>query len=333
MPVFNAQNFLDDSISSILNQTYKNFEFLIIDDGSTDNSLQIIKHYALLDERIRFFSRKNKGLVYSLNQGINESIGHWIVRMDADDVAYPTRVERQIDYMLRNNLDLSGTWAKKFGAENGFIRPSTSHNDLITDLLYKSCFVHPSIIIKRDVFKSLRYDSFYTHAEDYQLWCSLASGGYKLGNIPEVLLMYRVHESQVSNVNFEIQKKLSQEIRRDYLVNFLRMNDIKSSSFKNLIDNFYSLHMLRGFGCNFFIKIYKSLNCTIRSHFMYLVKKEMIKLSVMYPEVIYSYIRLSLASRSLNFSHLLYLFISMFLSQNLRTKFSAVCKARLGSFG
>jgi glycosyltransferase involved in cell wall biosynthesis len=331
MPVFNAQTYLDDSISSILNQSYKNFELLILDDGSTDDSLQIIKRYATMDGRIRFFSGENKGLVYTLNWGIDESKGHWIVRMDADDIADSNRIERQIDYMLKNNLDLSGTWAKKFGADNGFIKPSIFHNDLVTDLLFKSCFVHPSMIIKRNIFEAITYDALYKHAEDYQLWCNLANRGYKFGNVPEVLLMYRTHASQVSNVNSEHQKKISQEIRGDYLVNFLLMNGMQVPLFKNLIANFNSLELLSGFGCNYFIKIYKSLNSAMQFHFMYLVKTEMIKLSVKNPKVIYSYIRLSIASRAFNFSHLFYLLTSMFLSRNLRVKFHDICRARLRS--
>lgn len=333
MPVFNSQNFLDESISSMLNQTYENFEFLIIDDGSTDDSMRIISRYAIMDKRIRVFSRENRGIVHSLNQGLNEALGYWIVRMDADDISYPNRIESQIQYMLEHNLDVSGTWVKKFGAVSGFIKPSIMHHNLITDLLFKSCFVHPSTVIRRNVFDNLKYDSNYKHAEDYQLWCSLASRGYKFGNIPEVLLMYRVHSSQISNMNSEAQKNISEKISKNYLVNFLQMNYINYCEFKNLIDNFHTLYLLNDFGYKYFIKIHRALNGVMKFHFIYLVKKEMIKISVMHSKVIYAYINLSISSCSFTISHLIYLFISIFLNYKCRVKFNDFCRSRLGGIG
>ena len=108
MPVYNGELYLAQAIDSILNQTYKNFEFIILNDGSNDNSLNIINDYQKEDDRIVLISRENKGLVYSLNEGIEKSKGKYIARMDADDICLPMRFEKQIELMENENLDICG---------------------------------------------------------------------------------------------------------------------------------------------------------------------------------------------------------------------------------
>jgi len=110
MSVYNAQKYLDEAIESILNQTYSNFEFIIINDGSTDKSLEIIENYAKKDSRIIVINRENKGLIYSLNEGIRKANGKYIARMDADDISLPQRLEKQVEFMEKNkNIGICGT--------------------------------------------------------------------------------------------------------------------------------------------------------------------------------------------------------------------------------
>ncbi|WP_244834814.1 glycosyltransferase family 2 protein [Clostridium sp. BJN0001] len=104
MPVFNAEKYLEESIKSVLNQTYKNFEFIIINDGSTDSSLSIINKFKSMDNRIRVIDQKNNGIVYSLNKGISTAKGKYIARMDADDISLPNRIKNQVKYMETNQL-------------------------------------------------------------------------------------------------------------------------------------------------------------------------------------------------------------------------------------
>ena len=114
LPVFNGDKYLSEAIESILNQTYINFEFIIINDGSTDGSLTIIENYRVKDNRIVVISRENKGLIASLNEGIRIANGGYIARMDQDDLSLPTRLEEQVKFMDSNQLDICGTYVQLF---------------------------------------------------------------------------------------------------------------------------------------------------------------------------------------------------------------------------
>lgn len=116
MPVYNSEKYLKESIESILNQSYSDLEFIIINDGSTDNSFKIIKEYAKLDKRINVISRENKGIVYSLNEAIRLAKGEYIARMDADDISAPKRIEKQISFLKSHrDIDILGTQVKVVG--------------------------------------------------------------------------------------------------------------------------------------------------------------------------------------------------------------------------
>ena len=115
MSVYNGEKYLAEAIKSILNQTYKNFEFIIVNDGSKDNSVEIIKNYMKKDNRIVLIDRENKGLPYSLNEGISIAKGQYIARMDADDISLSNRFEKQIKYMEENKIDVCGSYIKLFG--------------------------------------------------------------------------------------------------------------------------------------------------------------------------------------------------------------------------
>jgi len=220
MPVYNSEKYLAKAIESILNQTYRNFEFIIINDGSTDNSFEIIKKYAKRDERIILIDRKeNKGLVYSLIEGINQARGEFIARMDADDVSLPKRFERQMEYMIKNNLDVCGSFIQflRKGIKERIIAFPIKHNDIKYTLLFVNTFSHPTMMFKREVFQKVNYSSDYESAEDYKLWCDiLLNTDFKVGNVPEVLLYYRKYGSQGSIKVFEKQRNLWNKIRLEY---------------------------------------------------------------------------------------------------------------------
>ena len=115
LPVYNAEKYLAEAIDSILNQTFTDFEFIIINDGSTDNSLSILQSYQTQDSRIRLFSRENKGIVMTMNEGIDLARGEWLARMDADDIAMPSRFERQLQHLKETSADICGAWIEFFG--------------------------------------------------------------------------------------------------------------------------------------------------------------------------------------------------------------------------
>ncbi|MGV3216514.1 glycosyltransferase family 2 protein [Clostridium perfringens] len=227
MSVYNGEKYLKESIESILNQTYKNFEFIIINDGSSDGSERIINEYRKKDSRIKIINNiKNKGLIYSLNKGIEESSGKYIARMDADDIALTNRLEKQVEFMESNpELVMSGTEAYFF--IDGLKLIKRKYNAIIDEnkikatLIFSSCFVHPTVIMRRDILidNNLRYKEEYKHAEDYGLWCEISSK-YKVSNLEEPLLKYRVVKNSITrqaNKDMEYRRYIFKKIYNSYL--------------------------------------------------------------------------------------------------------------------
>lgn len=221
MPVYNASQYLAEAIESIVSQTFTDWELIIIDDGSTDDSKLIIKRYAQSDKRIRYYkNEQNMGVIRTLNKGINLSTGKYIARMDADDISLPTRFDTQYRF-LENNADVAmcGTYAlliDEKGNETGRITYLESDEYLRINLLFSPSFIHPSMMIRTDVLKKNLYDESYKHAEDYELWCRIASN-HKVANLPSFLLKYRWHTTNVSVVNNFFQEDTKKRIMREGL--------------------------------------------------------------------------------------------------------------------
>lgn len=216
MPVYNGEPYLRDAMDSILTQTFHNFEFLIIDDGSTDASADIIRSYN--DFRIRLeCNGRNLGLIPTLNKGLELAKGEYIARMDCDDISLPGRLAVQARVMDANrSWGVCGTWIRIFdGSGDGHVHPySTDPDTLICELLFNPPLAHPSAIIRRDLFGALdlRYDESYKNAEDYELWYR-ASRHTILSNIPKVLLLYRSHPRQVGMKHYSEQQSVAGRIR------------------------------------------------------------------------------------------------------------------------
>lgn len=210
MSVFNGGKYLNEAISSILNQTYSNFELIIINDGSKDESEKIILAYK--DRRIRYFKNgQNKGLINSLNKGLSESLGKYIVRMDADDVCHPDRLKVLYNLMETNhNVSIMGSAVIDFSS----CFPPLDLSSLklieykkINSIAFFNCpLLHPSVIIRSQFLKenNLFYDSSYIHAEDNALWLDSIKMGIVM-SIDYPLLKYRRHPDQVSNIHSKTQ--------------------------------------------------------------------------------------------------------------------------------
>ncbi|MDD3012244.1 MAG: glycosyltransferase [Candidatus Gastranaerophilales bacterium] len=212
MPVYNSEKYLREAIKSILNQTFYDFEFLIINDGSTDKSVDIIESFN--DPRIRLVhNKKNLGLIASLNKGLDLCKGEYIARMDADDISLPTRLEKQVEF-LDSNSDtvICSSLIKTFGDVNPSVfRYPENHESIKSTLLFKNSIAHPAVMMKKSAIKGLYFDPEYKHAEDYELWVR-ASKYLKLYNMQEVLLLYRMHAEQVSQHHLEAQSASSRKI-------------------------------------------------------------------------------------------------------------------------
>lgn len=219
MSVYNSEKYLVEAIESILNQTYTNFEFIIVNDGSIDSSLDIIQEYMKKDERIVLISRDNKGLPHSLNEGIEKAKGKYIARMDADDISLSTRFEEQVKFMEDNKIDVCGSYVQIFGSSRTTIweYPKT-HNEIEFTLISMTSFAHPTVMMKKEIFNNVKYSDYKT-AQDYKLWTDIVLAGYKCANIDKVLLNYRMHDGQVTSQKRVLQKQYTYEISKFFIEN------------------------------------------------------------------------------------------------------------------
>lgn len=196
IPFYNSEKYLAYAIQSVLSQTYENWELILIDDGSKDNSLYVAKKFAAVDERIRIISDgENKKLPYRLNQLVVESKGEFIARMDADDIMHPERLEMQFDFLKNNiNFDLVSSGLISIDNSNqvkGFRCVDELYYDFITPKLSYPV-VHPSIIARKSWFERNQYSEKYPRAEDFELWTrSIRSNDFKMAVLPDLLLYYR----------------------------------------------------------------------------------------------------------------------------------------------
>ena len=230
IPCYNCEPYIREAVMSIMRQSYANLEILVIDDGSTDNTGNILKELAEEDTRIVYIkNEKNLKLIATLNKGLDLCKGKYIARMDADDISVPSRIEKQVDFLEKHpNIGVVGAHIEFFGGNKRSIwKTNTEDKYIRADLLFGTCFAHPVVMMRTSVLRDhhLYYNTDYPHAEDYKLWCDIAQYT-ELANIPEVLLYYRINENQVSYKYHKKQKETAQKIRREYINNFLTKKDI-----------------------------------------------------------------------------------------------------------
>lgn len=226
MPVYNSEKYLAEAIDSILWQTLQNFQFLIIDDGSTDSSADIIRSYQ--DPRIRFVRNpQNMGISATLNKGIELSETELIARMDADDISYPKRLQKQYDYFLDNpDCVLLSTWAQEVTMDKEPYMVQHFDSRYYAYMLNFECWIyHPTVMYKKSAVESVGKYSL-PYCEDYDLWWKIANR-YKINNLEEVLLDYRCSEESLSRVTrkFEYEKYQHDLVVRN--VNFYTEEKIK----------------------------------------------------------------------------------------------------------
>lgn len=223
MSAYNAEKYLSAAIESILKQSYKNFEFIIVDDGSKDGTLEIIKEYANSDSRIVWISRENKGLISSLNEALSIARGKYIARMDADDISEPNRLQTQLNFLEDNpSYSVVGSRAIAIdatGQQIGHLRPPASNYFIQSMFFFGNCIIHPSVMINRELTGTeLYYAKDALHAEDYELWLRLSEKKQaKFHILKSPLLLYRVLPNSISRSNAKQQLKMSAFLQRKYL--------------------------------------------------------------------------------------------------------------------
>lgn len=202
MSVFNGERFLREAVESILQQSLRDFEFIIIDDGSTDQSAAILHSYQTHDLRVKVCRKEHSGLIESLNQGCRLAQSGYIARMDADDIAHQDRLERQVAFMdAHPEIGVLGgavEWIDASGNSLGTHRYPAEDPQIKATLLEGSALWHPTVLLRREAFVVAGgYRSIVVDAEDYDLWLRIADR-FQLANLEAVLLKYRIHPSQVS---------------------------------------------------------------------------------------------------------------------------------------
>ena len=196
LPIKFYNSYVNDSIYSIINQSYSNLEIIIIDDTNSDNLLSFIR--SINDKRLIIIKGQNNGISNALNLGIDNANGLYIARMDSDDISYFDRIKIQLNYLLTNNLDICGSNYRTFGNESSLIYFPEKNEDILFSLLFTTPIAHPTLFIKSKILKTFKYSANIKAAEDLHLWMKLAMNGYRFGNCQEVLLNYRSHNAQGS---------------------------------------------------------------------------------------------------------------------------------------
>ncbi|MFV0419941.1 MAG: glycosyltransferase family 2 protein [Dysgonomonas sp.] len=262
MPAYNVEKYVAEAIESILIQTFTNFEFIIIDDGSSDETANIIKTYT--DPRIIYIrNEKNMGLIWSLNYGIRLSKGKYIARMDADDISRPERFQRQYDFMERHS-DISVLGTGFLYMHTGIEYCQPSNNDQIRiKLMCKSSLAHPTVMMRKSDLdhNKLSYDTSYLYAEDYRLWVEFALNDLKLANLAEILLNYRVHDTQISTERAQEQTVMTARIRKEY-INTLCHNIFNESELEIINNDFKNISL-----SDILLVIEKLKDCNDKRHF------------------------------------------------------------------
>jgi glycosyltransferase involved in cell wall biosynthesis len=220
MPAYNREHYIEDSVISILNQTYTNFELIILNDGSSDKTLEKIS--AFKDSRIRVIqNHQNRGIAFSRNRLLEEAKGKFLVLLDSDDISFPERLEVQLDFLKKNqDLLMVGTPCVAIDQNGAKIKSTwaflqkrpTTPEEIKASLLFRNCFFQSSIMINVELLNNRRYDLNFPPFEDYELWTRLAATS-QLANLENAQIMYRFHPENVSHktnesFKFELNNKI-----------------------------------------------------------------------------------------------------------------------------
>lgn len=235
MPVFNAEETLDEAIQSICNQSCDNFEFIIVDDGSNDSSRQILKRWAQKDTRITPIYDNHHGIVSALNTGIEQANGTYLARMDADDISLPTRLEKQANYLNDHpDIGLVSCLVKHLGNQKkqegyaryvDWINGVTSIKDIRRNRFIESPIAHPSVCFRRSLIKKYGGYRDGIFPEDYELWLRWLDQGMQMFKLPEVLLEWRDQDDRLSRNHSRYSPTAFYKIKAKYLARWLQQEN------------------------------------------------------------------------------------------------------------
>ncbi len=206
MPLYNTEKYVGKAIQSLLLQSYTDFELIVVNDASTDDSLKVVKSFK--DTRIKIITNdQNQGIVFSRNRGLNEAVGKFIAPFDSDDVAMPHKFRKQIDFLKMNaDFGMVGSWTRMIDEEDSILKnkwrlPAPSKR-IPAILLFRNYFVQSTIVIRREAIPDAGYQSGFDIVEDYIMWIDIARK-FKVWNYPEYLVHYRIHSQSATKTNLE----------------------------------------------------------------------------------------------------------------------------------
>ncbi len=218
MPVYNCESYLGEALGSILSQSHRDLELLAIDDGSNDRSAEMLA--ACRDPRLRVHRHeKNRGIIATLNEGLDLAEGEYVARMDGDDVAFPERLARQVAYLdAHPDVAVLGGEVVNMGTDTHTWRVPRDPASVRARLFFSSALAHAAVMLRHDFLRreGLRYDPAYLHAEDYALWVAVADRG-QVANLPKKVLRVRMHPASTSHRNAEEQRRTVRRIRAEQL--------------------------------------------------------------------------------------------------------------------
>lgn len=236
MPVYNAENYVKEAVDSILTQSFEDFELLLLNDGSTDASPNILEQ--INDSRVRIINNvKNLGLIETLNRGLKEAKGQYIARMDADDISLPKRFEKQVDFLDKHeDYVLVGTNVQLFGESDKQSELWEEDEMIRLAIYFENPMAHPSTMFRSKVISEhqIAYSSKHLHAEDWEFWHQIMKYG-KVKNLSEPLLKYRLEGQNITVQNHDGLKERVGKVYRDLL------SDIYSNFAEKQIENHWNL--------------------------------------------------------------------------------------------
>jgi len=276
MSVFNGEKYLKDSINSVLNQSRSDFEFIIVNDGSNDSTSQILNQFKKIDKRIILIERGNKGLIYSLNEGLHLARGKYILRQDADDLSCKDRIKKQC-YFMENHSDISIAfcWHYVLNGNSKIISKveySANLKKIKNNILKKRViYAHGSVMfIKDDIIKLGGYNSYAKHFEDYDLWLRAVNNHYKISAVDELLYSWRICHNSISMVNFKEMNPEKSYVKLPYY-NHLQNLYFRVKDSKNINKNTRVLYNINDLSIKAFAKcIVCNLPFNYTKYFKYL---------------------------------------------------------------
>ena len=242
IPVFNRESYVEEAIYSILNQTIQDFEILVVDDCSTDQSYKKVNN--IKDKRITLLKNdQHLGVSVSRNKAIARARGEYIAFMDSDDISSPNRIEKQVN-LLKNHPEIQacGCWLQCFGVDNHIIKHLQGHSEIQAQLLLKNSMSLGASTVKRSAFEGILFDAEKLHVEDYDYWIKSA-WICKFTNLQEVLYYYRTHARQVSSLYLNTQREQDVSLKMSLL---RKIDPLEVTSNKDLIEKiFFSADILK----------------------------------------------------------------------------------------